>query len=289
VARTALQRFLALGLLCSLSAHAASPVWAIRGAHTTVYLAGSVHLLPAQEASLPPGFERAYGEAGRLVMELDLSKIDPIEAAGWMSEHGALPEGRSLRDVIGPDRYARVSTAAARLGLPQAIFDRQAPWVVGIELADLEYVHLGMNPQQGVEEQLLQRAQTDGKTVSGLESLDEELGGLESLPHEDQLKLLDQTLEDLKQSEGELKAVLGAWRRGDADALAAQLGQEYQAFPALYKALVSARNQRWLPQIERLIRGDASTLVVVGALHLVGDGGLLELLRRDGFSATQLP
>ena len=286
--RTTLQRFLALGLLGSLSAHAASPVWAIRGAHNTVYLAGSIHLLPAQDALLPRGFERAYADSAKLVMELDLSKIDPLEMAGWMAEHGALPEGSTLRGVIGEQRYGQVSAAAADLGLSAQLLDHQAPWVVGIELADLEYMHLGFDPSQGVEQQLVQRAQTDGKPVMGLETLSEELGGLEALSHEDQLKLLDQTVSELKDSDSEMHSVLVAWRRGDAVALGALLGKEYRSFPALYRPLVTVRNQRWLPQVEQLLKGAGNSMVVVGALHLVGQEGLLELLRRDGYTATQL-
>ncbi len=286
--RTALQRFLALGLLGSLSAHAASPVWAIRGAHNTVYLAGSIHLLPAQDAALPRGFERAYADSARLVMELDLGKTDPLEVAGWMAEHGALPEGTNLRGVLGEQRYSQVSAAAGDLGLAAQMLDHQAPWVVGIELADLEYMHLGFDPSQGVEEQLAHRAQTDGKPIVGLETLSEELGGLEALSREDQLKLLDQTVSELKDSDAEMHSVLVAWRRGDAAALATLLGKEYRAFPALYQPLVTVRNQRWLPQIEQLLKGADNTLVVVGALHLVGQEGLLELLRRDGYTAVQL-
>jgi hypothetical protein len=172
--------------------------------------------------------------------------------------------------------------------LATEVLDHQAPWVVGIELADLEYMHLGFDPSQGVEEQLVQRAQTDGKPIVGLETLPEELGGLEALSREDQLKLLDQTLSELKDSDAEMHSVLVAWRRGDAAALATLLGKEYRSFPALYRPLVTVRNQRWLPQIEQLLKGAGNTLVVVGALHLVGQEGLLELLRRDGHSATQL-
>jgi hypothetical protein len=288
VGRRALQWFLALGLLGSLSAHAASPVWAIRGTHNTVYLAGSVHLLPAQDAALPPGFEHAYADSARLVMELDLAQIDPLTAAAWMMEHGALPEGKSFAAVVGAARYLRVSTAAKELGLPLEMLDHQAPWVVGIELADLEYLHLGFDPQQGVEEQLLRRAQTDGKPTAGLESLDQELGGVATLSAEDQLRLLDQTLGELNESTAEMDEVLRAWRRGDAAALARLLGKEYGSFPALYRALVTARNERWKPQIEALLRRPDNSLVVVGALHLVGDGGLLELLRKDGFTPEQL-
>jgi uncharacterized protein len=288
VGRTALQRLLALCLLGSLTAHAASPVWAIRGAHNTVYLAGSVHLLPAQDAVLPQAFDRAYADSAKLVMELDLGKLDPLEAAGWLSEHGALPQGTTLRGMLGEQRYGRVSAAATELGLPVQLLDGQAPWVVGIELADLEYLHLGFDPSQGVEQQLVHRAHADGKPTAGLETLDEELGSLGSLSSEDQVRLLDQTVSELKQSQSEMQEVLHAWRRGDAATLSRLLAREYRSFPALYRPLVTARNQRWLPQVEQLLREDRNSFVIVGALHLVGDGGLLELLRRDGFTPQQL-
>ena len=291
--RTALRWLLALGLLGGLSApvpsaQAASPVWVIRGAHNTVYLAGSIHLLPAKDAALPPAFDRAYADSAKLVMELDLGKIDPLAAGGWVLEHGALPPGTTLRAVLGEERYTRVIAAAAELGLSAEILDGQAPWVVGLELADLEYLRLGLDPQQGVEEQLVQRAQTDGKPTAGLETLDQELGGLEALPRQEQLRLIDQTIAELKDSPAELQDVLSAWRNGDAAKLAALLSREYRSFPALYRPLVTARNERWVPQIEQLLRGKDNCLVVVGSLHLVGEGGLLELLRKDGFAATQL-
>lgn len=270
-------------------AQGASCVWAIRGTHnTTLYLAGSVHLLPAQDAALPAAFAHAYADSARLVMELDLAKLDPLAAGSWMLEHGALPAGENLRSVLGEGRYLKVSAAATELGLPAEILDSQAPWVVGIELADLEYLHLGLDPQQGVEEQLVRRAQADGKPTAGLETLDEELGGLAALPRQDQLRLLDQTLSDLQDSPTELKEIVGAWRRGDAAKLAALLSREFRSFPALYRPLVTERNEHWLPQIEQLLKGSDNSLVVVGSLHLVGEGGLLELLRRDGFAPSQL-
>ena len=286
--RTAVQRLLALCLLGSLTAHATSPVWAIRGAHNTVYLAGSVHLLPAQDAVLPQAFDRAYADSAKLVMELDLGKLDPLEAAGWMSEHGALPQGTTLHGLLGEQRYGRVSAAAAELGLPVQLLDGQAPWVVGLELADLEYLHLGFDPSQGVEQQLVQRAHADGKPTAGLETLDEELGSLEALSSEDQVRLLDQTVSELKQSQSETQEVLHAWRHGDAATLSRLLAREYRSFPALYRPLVTMRNQRWLPQVEQLLREDRNAFVIVGALHLVGEGGLLELLRKDGFAPQQL-
>jgi len=288
VGRTTLRWLLGLGLLGCLSAQAASPVWAVRGPHNIVYLAGSIHMLPADDAALPAGFTRAYADSTKLVMELDLAKFDPMEAMTWMMDHGTLPAGTTLRGLLGEQRYGRVSGAAASLGMPMAGLDSLAPWVVGMEITDAAYEHEGFDPDQGVEEQLLRLAQSDHKPTAGLETLPEELGSLSSLSSADQIRMLDQTVDELKDLKSEMREVTGAWRSGDRAHLAALLSSEYGAFPSLYKPLVTDRNQRWLPQVEQLLNGKDNAFVVVGALHLVGDGGLLELLRRKGYTITQL-
>jgi uncharacterized protein YbaP (TraB family) len=288
VGRTTLRWLLALGLLGGLSAQAASPVWAVRGAHNVVYLAGSIHMLPADDAALPPGFARAYADSSKLVMELDLGKFDPMEAMTWMMDHGTLPTGTTLRGLLGEQRYGRVSAAAASLGMPMTGLDSLAPWVVGIEITDLAYEHEGFDPEQGVEEQLLRRAQADHKPTAGLETLPEELGSLSSLSSADQVRMLDQTVDELKELKSEMREVTGAWRNGDAARLATLLASEYGAFPSLYKPLVTDRNRRWIPQVEQLLKAQDNALVVVGALHLVGEGGLLEMLRGRGYTIAQL-
>src|SRR4030088_3617578 len=121
-----------MGRSATRPAHAASRVWAIRATHNPVYLAGSVHLLPAQDAALPPAFDRAYRDSGKLVMELDLGQLDPLQPAGWMMEHGALPAGSTLHGVLGEPRYRRVSAAAGDLGPSMQVLHRQAPRGAGV-------------------------------------------------------------------------------------------------------------------------------------------------------------
>lgn len=288
MAGSACRWLLAFGLLGCLSAEAAGPVWAIRGAHNTVYLAGSIHLLPEADAALPPAFARAYADSACLMMEIDLSKLDSAEALGTLLQHGGLPEGASLREVAGAQRYARASAAAAALGLPAISMDHEAPWMVALQLTELEYARLGFDPEQGVEQQLLRRALADHKSTGGLESLADEMGVFEALTPAAQLRFLDMVLDDLDATGDETRAVLAAWRRGDAARLAALLATEYRTFPALYDALVMDRNRNWLPEIERLLQSNGNCLVVVGALHLVGKGGLLEALRKNGHAPQQL-
>jgi len=152
----------------------------------------------------------------------------------------------------------------------------------------LQYMQIGFDPQEGVEQQLQKKAQADGKPISGLETIDEQLGVLEGMSYPDQAKFLDMIVVDMHDVEGETQAVVTAWRSGDAAKLSSLLSDEYKSFPALYRLLVSDRNRHWVPQIEKLLHGSQDYFVVVGALHLVGDGGLLELMRLDGFKAEAL-
>lgn len=280
---------LALCILGSLTARAQSPVWALHGTHNTVYLAESVHLLKPGDSALPGAFTRAYDDSSQLVMEMDLGKLDTSSVAGWMMQHGRYPEGQSMQQALGPDRFARVVAQATALGLPLEQLSVLRPWVAALTLTDLMYLKLGYDPESGVEEQLVARAQKDGRTTAGLESLDEELGQLEHMSDEDQARFLELTLQDLKDTGEETDQMLSAWRSGDSGALAGQLSDAYQQFPELYRVLVSERNRRWLPQIRNYLAADHNVLVVVGALHVVGRGGLLELLRGAGIVCTPLP
>jgi len=289
VGRKICRWLLALGLLGGLTAaQAASPVWAIHGAHNIVYLAGSVHLLKAGDATLPPAFDQAYASSKGLVMELDLDNLNPLEATGWMMEHGTLPAGTTLRQRLGDTRYQRVENEAGRLGLPTELLERFQPWVIGMQLLEMQYQQLGFQPEEGVEQQLDQRAQADGKPVTGLETVAEQLGVLGSLSNEDQDRFLDMVVGEMGDVGSDTQSVILAWRNGDATRLASLLSEEYKSFPALYRMLVSERNQRWMPQIQKLLQDHQDYFVVVGALHLVGEGGLLDLMRRAGYRPEQL-
>jgi uncharacterized protein YbaP (TraB family) len=278
----------ALGLLCSLTAQADSPVWAIRGANNTVFLAGSVHLLKPEHSALPASFDRAYAEAEALVMELDLDDFDPLEAQSWMLQHGMFSGETTLRQAIGEKRFQRVAAEAQRLGLPIEGLQKIEPWAIALSLMELQYAQLGYDPQLGVERQLEQRARRDGKEIRGLETLDDQLGKLDALSYELQGRFLELTVEEMHDVERQTDDLLAAWRDGDSARLAALLTTEFDEFPELYRILVTDRNRRWMPQIEQLLKDKQDYLVVVGALHLVGKEGLVELAQGRGLKPSRV-
>lgn len=289
-ARTLLAFTVLTWLPFTAGASDAGPVWAVRGDHGTVYIAGSVHVLDDARSELPAGFDIAYADADELVMELDLDALDVADMQGYLLEHSTLADGRQLRDLFSPHRYERVAAGAQRLGLPLDRFQRLEPWAVALMLAQLELVRMGLDPENGVEQQLARRAQADRKPIGGLETLKDQLDVLDGLSYDDQARFLELSVDEAASGEmpDGIDALLSAWRTADTETLAELLMDEYDSFPSLYRPLVADRNRRWLPQIEQLLAKEHDTLVVVGALHLVGDDGLLELLARRGHRVSPL-
>ena len=150
VGRTTLRWFLALGLFGCLSVHAAGPVWAIRGAHNTVYLAGSIHMLPAGRCAAAGGLRSCLRG---LLQGRDGARSGQARPAGSDElDDGSrrAAQGHDLRGLLGEARYGRRQRPPrAPSACPSTGFDGQAPWMVGIEITDSAYTHEGFDPDQG--------------------------------------------------------------------------------------------------------------------------------------------
>jgi uncharacterized protein YbaP (TraB family) len=278
------------GLIWCASTHAAAPLhtfWSVKGAHNTVYLLGSVHVLKPADSDLPPEALRAYESASALVMELDLNNLDPGQLAGSGLELESLPAGETLEHVLGESAYARFLEHTKPLGLDPELFSHYQPWFVAVSIEQVELMQLGFEAGSGVDEQFAQRAQADHKPIVALETLDDQLGLFAHLSLDQQRRFLLYTLDDTDHAATEVDAVVDAWRHGDTAALERLLGDSYQEFPELYRLLTTDRNRRWLPTLVGLLQGSQDYLVIVGALHLVGKDGIVELLRQAGYQVIQ--
>jgi uncharacterized protein YbaP (TraB family) len=267
---------------------AGSSVWVLRGAHNSVFLAGSVHLLPASAPALPPTLERAYAEAESLVMELSPDDSDAARIGAVMLDKGRFPEHSGLAAAVGASRWERLQPWLSRNGLPPAAVEGLEPWALALLLTATEFARLGLAPDSGVEAQLRVRALREGKPVAGLETPEYQLGLFDALPPGAQLQLLDSTLDDLADADADFGRLVAAWRSGDDAELEALLAEAYAGMPQLYEALVHRRNAEWVPRVRALLEGRDDVLVVVGALHLVGERGLVALLAREGLRVERI-
>ena len=278
-----------LGFAVPADARDRHTLWTVEGEHNTVYLLGSIHVLRAGDEGLPAAAEDAYDDAEQLVMEIDLDDVaagDPAALLGAMQRMALLPEGDSLREVLGAD-FDAINERARGAGLDLALLDRFAPWFVAVTLLQLELAKRGFSPELGVEQMLATRAVADGKPIQGLETAEQQFAVLAGLPMPMQKRFLVMTLEDAAGLDAEIDELMQAWREGDSDALARLLSEEFDEFPELYKPLTEDRNRAWLGQLVELLDDRDDYLVVVGALHLVGRNSVVDLLRQRGYEVTQ--
>jgi uncharacterized protein YbaP (TraB family) len=287
--RSALLALLLLPLAWSAAAGGGERhcLWAVRGEHNTVYLLGSVHMLSAADGALPRVMIDAYEKSTSLVMELDLNDPGVEAALGSAVESTMLPEGESLRDLLKPALYAQFMARAAPLGLQPELADRLQPWFAALLLEQMTLANSGFAADAGVDMQLAHRAQADHKPIVALETVAEQLGYFARLPMAQQVDFLGTTLRELDQEASQTAAVVRAWQNGDTAELERLMREETARSPELYRVLTTDRNRKWLPRIEALLHDGHDHLVVVGALHLVGAEGLVELLRRRGYVVAQ--
>jgi len=216
----------------------------------------------------------------------DVLSGDPLSLLGLMQQMALLPEGESLRSVLGPD-YAAINTRARQSGLDLELFDRFAPWFIATTLLQLELTRRGFSPDLGVEQTIAARAIADGKPIHGLETAEQQFAILSNLPLPLQKRFLVMTLEDSENLDEQLDELLSAWQSGDSDSLARLLSREYEDFPELYRPLTEDRNRAWVDSLIDLLDDPDDYLVVVGALHLVGKNSVVELLEQRGHKVTQ--
>ena len=162
------------------------------------------------------------------------------------------------------------------------------PWLAALTILNLQMVKAGFTSSAGIEAHFAAQAQQDGKPVLGLETLEEQLGLFDGMSREEQARMLLNTLDDIRDLESGLDTLVDAWVRGDTAMLNKELKQGFDGLPGMYQALVVDRNNSWLEKITALDADRGNHLVIVGALHLVGEDSVIALLEARGYSLRRL-
>jgi uncharacterized protein YbaP (TraB family) len=273
---------------CVIAAGHPISMWLIEGERNRVYVLGSVHLLRKSDHPLPQAIHAAYEDAEGLVMELDMDDIDPLAVLAETNRLGLVQDERTLRDLLGTEDWDRAAAIAERMQLPLDLLMKTEPWFAAITVEQLVLLRHGFDPAYGVEMHLAEKAGADQKPITGLETVSEQLSILDGLPLNAQRDLLLQTLSDSESVQADMDQLINAWRRGDSKFLEQHMLADIQQHAELYEAIVARRNRSWVKQIVALLQDESDYLVIVGALHLIGEDGIPRLLDRQGIDTRQL-
>jgi uncharacterized protein YbaP (TraB family) len=235
---------------------------------------------------LSPAIEQAFERSQVVVFEVDLDQL--TTAALKLLSAGTLPEGQTLQDVVSSETYQLVSARFRDLGMNPDGFLKTRPWMLAVTLTSYELARAGYGQATGVDMHFFERAKEAGKPRLALETVDFQVGLFADLDAAEGEAFLQYTLKELDTVIPFVDDLMAHWHSGDVDEVRKLLTEAYREFPDLFQRLVSDRNRNWLPEIEKLLAGDQESMVVVGALHLVGEDGLLALLAQQGYKIEQL-
>lgn len=267
----------------SLPAYSDTPVWKVEKDGYQIFIGGTIHLLSSSDYPLPPTFEKAYNQSEHLVFETDIQKIkDPDYQLKMMSEL-IFTDGHNLKQLLSDDTYRALEKYCTSKGIPMAIITNFKPGMVAMMLTVLELQQLGIDAA-GVDDFYNTKARQDGKRLGQLETAEQQFSFISSMGEGHEDELISYTLEDIKKLPATWKKLKLAWREGDLKKLKKiALTPLKNNHPSTYNTLMVKRNNAWMPQIEALLTTEEVEFVLVGALHLVGDDGLLAQLSAKGY------
>jgi len=286
----ALRLFACLALLCVCTPVLAKPaLWVAKDADTTIYLFGTVHLLPNDTAWRSPALEEALAQSSALYIEV--TDDDQPNMIALVLKYGMDPT-HPLTDQLNPTELRQLQVAAEHANLPGDLQTLRImrPWLAALTLTAAPLLKAGIDPKHGVDKQLKAQMLAAGKPVLGLETAEQQIRLLADMPEPMQLAFLRTILHDIDKSPAEFARLIDAWKRGDVGSIARLEDQVMRAQnPKLYQRLLVQRNLTWARRIAALMRHPGTLFIAVGAAHLAGPDSVQAQLKLLGVPVERLP
>lgn len=261
-------------------------LWVVKDADTTIYLFGTIHVLKPGLSWFDEGVKKAFDESQEVVLEMVMP--DPQAMTALIQRLAITNGGPALPDKLAPDRKAAYLKALSDLGLPANAFDRTDPWFASTNLSLLPLIKLGYDPAAGAEAKITEAAKTARKTVTGLETAEQQLGYFESMSDGAQIALLNSTVAELPRMQPMIENMVAAWAAGDPDRLGAIMNEGLTDTPEVAKILLTDRNQRWADWIDARLEKPGTVFVAVGAGHLAGKDSVIADLEKKKLKVTRV-
>jgi uncharacterized protein YbaP (TraB family) len=247
-----------------------------------VVLFGSVHILPGKLDWEPDALKKALTNADELWFEVPIDPAELADSGRLALAQGVLPPGETLSALMpGDGARMRLAAVAQSLNLPMPQLERLRPWLAELSIAAAAYAKDGAFADQGVERQLAAAAPQAQRHA--FETVGQQIDMFAGAPVADQMASLQDTLREIQDDPGAYHRLTQAWLDGDLKAIDKDAVQPLlKVSPVLFKTLLSDRNAAWRRTLLQRLKGRGKVVVVVGVGHLIGSGGLPQLLRDAG-------
>ncbi len=262
-------------------------LWRLADRDTTIYLFGTIHMLPAGLEWRTPALDRAIASSDALVLETTIAS-DPASAAAVMLKLGTSPGLPPLAERMPPEKREALAKLIAATGVPARALDRLETWAAALTLLAIQFRQMGLDPDLGVEKGLEASYRASAKPISGLETAEQQFGFFDQLSEPAQRTFLIGILDRPEEARTQFEAMLRAWGAGDTDLIAATFDAEIAMMPELREVLMKRRNAAWADWLEQRMEQPGTVMVAVGAGHLAGQDSVQSMLRAKGLQPKRV-
>lgn len=284
---------LLLACLAQAQARAANDrgfFWRVSSPTAVVHMLGSIHFADSSFYPMRAVIEKNFQAADELVVELDITDINPQQYRDYISRHGYYPPGDSIKQHISKQSWRRLQSVLHEFNIaPESVVSKK-PGLLIMDLTAVMLARLGFQAKDGIDLHFIRQAKQLGKPVLGLETLQQQLSTFINMPAQE--TLLQASLDDADQADDQLQRLEQAWKSGDDTALLQLMitrpEAQYKDYRLINEALLYRRNDAMTARIRAMLAGDKIHFVVVGAAHLVGERGIVQQLQRAGYTVERL-
>lgn len=262
-------------------------LWVIKDADTTIYLFGTVHILPKDVQWFDGTVKQAFDSSDALVLEMTEPNMG--EMMQLMNKYGNATDGVKLSDRMDEATRTNYQNTMTSMGLPVMAFEGKKPWLAYITIYALQLMQSGWDENSGAENILTAAAKEQGKPILALESAEEQFAIISGISIEDQLAMLGQVVNDPDGSARELGVLLDHWMAGDDTAIGLVMAESLSQSKAVEHDLLTKRNANWTVWLDKKMDEPGTYFVAVGAAHLAGDNSVQLMLAEQGLIAERVP
>ncbi len=263
-------------------------LWKVQSQTATVYILGSIHFADQNLYPLDPAIERAFAESDNLILEIDPIHIDEEAVQKFVLKKGFYKDTETIADHTSKEVFAQLENFILKHNLPASQLYTMKPGMLALSLTTMQLMDLGYHPEYGIDLHFAKEA-GDQKPIFALETTLEQLSTLFSTINDNDFLLY--TLTDLNNLELFMDQTIEAWKTGDRQKMTEMLIEPYQnikAFKPFIRKLIDNRNIKMTAKIKKHLKSDQNSFVVVGAAHLLGEKGILNMLSKQNYTIEQV-
>ena len=267
-------------------------IWQVNSDGATVYLMGSIHFADKSFYPLRKEIEDAFEKSDALVVELDINNVDHNAYNRLLVEKGIYKDGSTIKDVISEKTWLQLEQRLEKLNISYDDVKSYKPGILVLTLAAMQVMQMGFDPELGIDAYFLNKAVSDlsTKKIIELETLDQQVNLFLNVANGE--LLLKESLHSLDESELMMADMVRYWKSGDKKKMNKLLFEDvqnaYPAFSEIYDSLIYKRNDQMVLKIDQMLKQQGNYFVVVGSGHLIGEKGIVNVLRKNGYEVERL-